>query len=82
MLFTLVALTVVLGIYPSLLTDGLHNSVSSLIYQASSNVSLSFSLIVFAPHAISAERLNKTANKSVICNISFPLPFILLSPCV
>ena len=33
-LFTLVVLTVVLGIYPSPVLDGLHYSVSSLIYYA------------------------------------------------
>lgn len=33
-LFTLVALTIILGIYPSPLLDGLHYSVSSLIYKA------------------------------------------------
>jgi NADH-ubiquinone oxidoreductase chain 4 len=32
MLFTLVVFTVVLGIYPAPVLDGLHNSVSSLIY--------------------------------------------------
>ena len=31
-LFTLVAFTVVLGIYPAPILDGLHYSVSSLIY--------------------------------------------------
>ena len=35
-LFTLVVLTVILGIYPAPILDGLHYSVSSLIY---SNVS-------------------------------------------
>lgn len=34
MLFTLVALTVLFGIYPSVILDGLHYSVSTLIYSA------------------------------------------------
>jgi NADH-ubiquinone oxidoreductase chain 4 len=37
-LFTLVVLTVVLGIYPAPILDGLHYSVSSLIYASSSVV--------------------------------------------
>jgi len=32
MLFTLVVLTYILGIYPGVILDGLHYSVSSLIY--------------------------------------------------
>jgi NADH-ubiquinone oxidoreductase chain 4 len=36
MLFTLVVFTVVLGIYPAPILDGLHYSVSSLIYSSSS----------------------------------------------
>lgn len=33
-LFTLVSLTVILGVYPTPILDGLHYSVSSLIYYA------------------------------------------------
>ena len=33
LLFTLVAFTVILGIYPSIILDGLHYSVTSLIYK-------------------------------------------------
>jgi len=32
LLFTLVGFTVILGIYPSIILDGLHYSVSNLIY--------------------------------------------------
>lgn len=35
MLFALIFFTVILGIYPSVITDVLHSSVSSLIYQSS-----------------------------------------------
>ena len=42
MLFALVFFTVFLGIYPSIVLDGLHYASSSLIYQTSGNVSLSF----------------------------------------
>jgi NADH-ubiquinone oxidoreductase chain 4 len=34
LLFTLVSFTVILGIYPSIILDGLHYSVSTLIYQS------------------------------------------------
>lgn len=46
MLFALVFLTVFLGIYPSVVLDGLHYASSSLIYQTSSNVSLSLPIII------------------------------------
>jgi NADH-ubiquinone oxidoreductase chain 4 len=39
MLLTLVAFTVVLGVYPSVILDGLHYSVSGLIYGAGADIS-------------------------------------------
>jgi len=38
LLFVLVAFTVILGIYPSIILDGLHFNVSSLIYSTSGHV--------------------------------------------
>jgi NADH-ubiquinone oxidoreductase chain 4 len=49
MLFALVFFTVLLGIYPSVITDALHFSVSNLIYQSSSDFSLSFLPLLFVP---------------------------------
>lgn len=37
LLFILIAFTVILGVYPSLILDGLHYNVSSLIYSVGSN---------------------------------------------
>ena len=40
MLFSLVSLTVILGVYPSIILDGLHYGVSGLIYNYSDSLTL------------------------------------------
>lgn len=54
MLFALVFFTITLGIYPSILTDVLHYSVSSLIYKSSSDFALAFLPLVFSPNKTDA----------------------------
>ena len=49
MLFVLVFFTIVLGIYPSVLTDVLHYSVSSLIYKSGSEFALAFLPLYLLP---------------------------------
>lgn len=49
MLFALVFFTVVLGIYPSIILDGLHYSVSTLIYQTNESC-LCFFPLIFMPN--------------------------------
>ena len=44
-LFILVLFTVILGIYPSIIIDGLHTSVSSLIYSTNVDNQLQNSII-------------------------------------
>lgn len=48
MLFALAFLTVLLGVYPSIITDALHYSVSNLIYK-SPDFALSFLPLLFVP---------------------------------
>jgi NADH:ubiquinone oxidoreductase subunit 4 (subunit M) len=69
-LFILVALTVILGIYPSVILDGLHYSVSTLIYayDAFGYVSMAFIPLVFLPKRFYSEN-----NKPLSSNNLFSL---------
>lgn len=67
MLFALVFFTILLGIYPSVITEGLHSASSNLIYQTNSDMSLSFLPLLLLPI-----NYNKTANKAVL----FPFFFL------
>jgi len=54
-LLTLVILTVLFGIYPSPILDGLHYSVSTLIYSSDPSIGLSMGLF---PYALGISRIN------------------------
>jgi NADH-ubiquinone oxidoreductase chain 4 len=54
-LLTLVILTVLFGIYPSPILDGLHYSVSTLIYSSDPSIGLSIGLF---PYALGISRIN------------------------
>ena len=80
MLFALVFFTVLLGVYPSIILDSLHYSVSCLIYQTSGDFAFSFLPLLFLPKtafnkAVKKRVLfqgyfNKTANKAVLFPVS------------
>jgi NADH-ubiquinone oxidoreductase chain 4 len=62
MLFVLVFFTALLGVYPSILLDVLHYSVSSLIYKSSSDLALAFLplLILLRGDSYTVPSFNKT----------------------
>jgi len=62
MLFVLVSFTIILGIYPSVITDVLHYSVSHLIYKSGSEFALSCLFFTLAP--LSSPLPNKTDQKN------------------
>lgn len=60
MLFILVFFTIVLGVYPSVLMDVLHYSVSQLIYKSGTEFALALSLPFLLP--ISSQKSSFTSS--------------------
>nr|YP_009582597.1 NADH dehydrogenase subunit 4 [Dactylellina haptotyla]QBL01982.1 NADH dehydrogenase subunit 4 [Dactylellina haptotyla] len=58
-LLILVGFTVILGIYPALILDGLHYSVSTLIYSFDANTSYASLLLLITPKKLTRKYISK-----------------------